>query len=283
MKYILILFGAIIIARIDVVLHGIESIFNKVEDKKNAKMIESTDLAPPQATEIISIKEDKTLKVTPRLEFFTLMEEFRLKPSNDLRNKIKTVCQKNPNLFSETLDGDLEAQIYKMADLIYNKSNEFAFLLVDMTEILKSENLEMIQKFFTIMMDSNPHLFMSSYSQTKDKNCMVAKSFGLKIPEDEILNELFERKKILEEYINQTKIDPVLLQFSKNCLLVLSLEIEKSQNTPNIDNNLINTNSERTPLETTTPLNVPQENLVPQNNPIENNPSATEPLKPSQG
>jgi len=266
MKYILILFGAIMIARIDILIHGIESIFNKVEDKKNAKIVENTDLPTAQPTEIISIKEDHTLKVTPRLEFFTLIEEFRLKPSNGLRNKIGTVIQKNPNLFTETIDRDLEAQIYKMADLIYNKSNEFALLLVDLVQNLKGENKEMIQKFFTVMMDSNINLFISSYSLTQDKNCIIGKSFGLKIPEDEILNELLERRDRLETYLNQPKIDPLLLQFAQNCLLVLNIELDKIQ--PKED------------IQGQSTENVPQ---VPVPTPVENQPLPSEPSNPPQG
>ncbi len=229
MKYIFILLGVIILVRIDLVIHGIETLARNVSKVSQRpattdNLVVNDSMVP---NDVVSIKEDKSLKRTPRTEFFTLLEEFSLSPTNETRLKLRLIVEKNPKLFSEKLDTDLEAQIFKMIDLIYNKNKEFAFLLLDLLEFLVGENKLMVEKFFTILMDSNLDLFLNTYSKSKDKNCMIAKFLGHKIPEDEVMNELLERQVILHDYLLRDKIDPLIENLAKNCQLVLNLEITK--------------------------------------------------------
>ncbi len=229
MKYIFILLGVIVLVRIDLVIHGIETLAKNVSKVSNKsptpeEVVGNNSMIPD---DIISIKEDQSLKRTPRIELFTLLEEFRLSPTNETRLKLRLLVEKNPKLFTEKLDKDLEAQIFKMIDLIYNKNKEFAFLLLDLSELLIGDNKLLIEKFFTILMDSNLDLFLNAYSKSKDKNCMIAKFLGHKIPEDEVLNELLERQALLDEYLLKEKIDPVIENLARNCQLVLNLEITK--------------------------------------------------------
>lgn len=247
MKYILIFLGAIILARIDLVIHGLETFAEKFSKVREVKpKIEEINLADENLNrDLIPIKSDPVLVRTVRFEFFTLLEDFRLNPISETRTKIRSILESHTLLFQEKLDKDLEAQIYKMIDLFYNKNKEFSLLLVDLMSFLKDENKGMVKKFFTILLDTDVEQFMSSYSRTDDLNCMVAKEQGFQVPEEEILNELIERQEKIDQFLNSEGKDPALVAYATKCRLVLNLEITKlspdipeEEPSPNEENNI---------------------------------------------
>ena len=85
----------------------------------------------------------------------------------------------------------------------------------------------MVKKFFALWMDINMEQFLVAYSKTKDSNCIIATTFGDPIPENEKLNEYYEREDALKALLAKENINPVVEALAKNCLLVLGLEIAK--------------------------------------------------------
>jgi hypothetical protein len=249
MKYLVIILVVVILVRIDVLMHGVDTIANKVQSRKESRIPDIEPNVQP-SDDLISIKDDRSLVRTPRIEFFTLLEDFHLRPSSEIKDKMVEIFKKKPDLFGSKLDKQLEAEIFKLTDLIYNKNSDFAYLLVDLTENLKGENLEMIKRFFTIMMDSNLELFLKVYSRTKDSNCMIAKLMGHRFPAEELLNEFIERQELLDNFLSQEKIDPTIHLLAKSCQLVVNMEVNK-----------LNPDNVSAPEETTTPA--PAENPIP--------------------
>jgi len=248
MKYLVIILVVVILAKIDVLLHGVDTIANKFQATRESRTPEVDPNMQP-SDDLISIRDDRSFARTPRLEFFTLLEDFHLRPNREIRDRIVEILKKNPGLFNTKLDKKLEAEIFKLTDLIYNKNSDFAYFLVDLTEHLQGENLEMIKRFFTIMMDSNLELFLKVYSKTKDTNCMLAKLMGHRFPPEELLNEFIERQELLDNFLSQEKIDPTIHLLAKSCQLVVNMEVSK-----------LNPENESPPEEKTTPT--PNENQV---------------------
>jgi hypothetical protein len=223
MKYLLILFAVLILVRIDLVIHGIESLAKKVE-KNQHPIIINPIIAE---SEIIPISEDRALKRTPRSVFFSLLVDFQTYPDQQVREQIIEVLRKNPKILGPDLDTVFEGEIYKLTDLIYNKNSELPLFLLDMMELLQGENLELVRRFSTIMLDNDLESFLSAYSRSKDTNCMIAKLHGFKVPKLEQFNGYYERDKMLTDFLKRDKIDPTIKALAKNCQLVVKLEIDK--------------------------------------------------------
>lgn len=230
MKYIVGILVVFMLVRIDMVILGVETLSEKLKSKTGGSTPQAEAL--PQPDNIISIKEDKALGRTPRSEFFSLLDDFHLNPDREVREKLIEVLRKNPTVLGFKLDPVFEGEIFKMADLVYNNSPELPNLLVELTGLLQGENLDMVKRFFTILMDHDLEPFLRAYTRTKDANCIIAGQMGHRVPEEELLNEYIEREDAFKTYLAKEKVDPALQAYAKNCLLILQLQMSKLAPSP---------------------------------------------------
>lgn len=224
MKYVYILLVVIMLVRIDLVIHGIETLMSNIKSS-SAPAIATPVL--PQPDDLISIQEGNAVNLKPRSVFFSLLDDFHTNPTAEVRASAINVLMKNPTIFGPKLDRTLEGEIFKLSDLIYNKNKELPNFLMNLTELLKDENLEMVNRFFTIMLDSNPEMFLRTYTRSKDTNCIIAGLLGHRVPDEELVPEYREREEILNEFMAKEKVDPVLSALAQKCLLVVKLQINK--------------------------------------------------------
>lgn len=219
----------LMLVRIDMILLGIEKLGEKF---KSSTSQQTTAETLPQPEIQIPINEDRSLARTPRSEFFALLDDFHLNPKREVREQIIEVLRKNPTILGTKLDPIFEGEIFKMADLIYNKSPELPLMLLDFLGLLQGENLEMVKRFFTLLMDNDIEIFLKFYSRTKEITCPIGVLLGHKVPEEEVLNEFIEREQSLKAFLAGEKIDPALSVLGNNCLTVVQMQINKLSNIP---------------------------------------------------
>ncbi|HXH75022.1 MAG TPA: hypothetical protein VNJ08_08655 [Bacteriovoracaceae bacterium] len=225
MKYVYIFIVVIILVRIDILIHGVETLISKA--KKTNVQTEALPSSDPQTNNIIPFTEDKSINQGPKSTFYILLDDFHINPIKSVREQLIEVLRKNPSIVGIKLDPVFEGEIFKLTDLIYNKNTELPYLLLDFLEILQGENLEMVKRFFTIMMDNDLERFLKAYSRGKDTNCMIANLLGHRVPEEELVFEYREREEKLTQFLTGEKIDPAISGLAKKCLLVLQLHLNK--------------------------------------------------------
>lgn len=223
MKYIVILVIVILFARIDYFL----KIFEDTKNKVNSSPVEVEFSESLSQKELTSVSEDKTLKKTSKDLFLALLEDFHTTPSSDNREKAIEILKNNPNLFSDKIDLDLEGHVFRWRDLINNNNPELVKFLVDLMNILRGENLEVIRRFFSIWMDVDMENFIKAYSNSKDINCTIAPLFGESIPENERINEYYDRQNALQNFISRSNINEAHKSLAEKCILQLSMAIDK--------------------------------------------------------
>lgn len=223
MKYLVILVLVVVLVRIDVFLR----LFDKMGEKLTGRQPEtqSTEVTPPRAT--ISLTEDQTLKQSPRQIFLGLLENFRSDPLKSNREQALNYFKAHPTIFTQKLDTELEATIYRWRELMVNNEPEVGVFLNDLLNILQGENQLMVKRFFSIWMDINMENFLAAYSKTKDTNCTIATVFGDSIPEEEKLNEYRDREDALKTFVMKEGANPSYKALANNCLMVLNIEISK--------------------------------------------------------
>ena len=225
MKYIAVLVIIIMFVRIDILLGLFDKATNSFEPTPPA--IENSDSTLNR--EIIPISKDQNLKQTPREDFFALLEAFRISPEVSIREKAMSIFKDHPTMFNEKLDPTLESLIYRWREHLHNNEPETVNFLLDLLNILKGENLDMVKRFFSLWMEIDMEKFIAAYSKTRDSNCTIATTFGDRIPENEKINEFYDREDALKDLLKNEKMNLVHRALAKNCLLVLSLEISKMQ------------------------------------------------------
>lgn len=211
------------IVRIDFFLKFFERATGKFQAP--APIIQPAEVASD--TILIPVSEDKLLKNSARKNFLSLLEDFHSDPVSEIRVKAINDLKATPEMFNETLDKDLEGTIFRWRDLLIQNNSEVTNFLVDLNQLLRGENQQLIQRIFSILMDLNLEAFIKAYSKTSDTNCMVAKIFGDPIPNEEKLNEFNEREKSLNTFLASDKIQPREREFANNCLLVVKVEISQ--------------------------------------------------------
>lgn len=224
MKYIVALALVIFLVRIDFFLGQLERLaqrFTPVPPEIEAS-IEQTD------RQLIPVSQDQNLKQTPKEVFLSLLSNFRVSPDKAIREKALEVFKAHPTMFSKTLDTELEAQIFRWQELLHNNEPEVVPFLITLLNILQGENLDMVKRFFSLWIDIDLANFIAAYSGTKDSNCLIITTFGHNIPEDEKLNEYYEREDALKAFLERPNLDPAQKALASNCLLVLGLTISKS-------------------------------------------------------
>jgi septum formation topological specificity factor MinE len=223
MKYIAILAIVVLIVRVDYWL----GLFDKAKDSfnKNPVEVQSSDINSDR--KIIPVAEDRSLKQTNKEKFFALLEDFRITPDASVRERAMAILKSHPTMFGQKVDKDLEALVYRWRDLLINNEKELSNFMLDLMENLQGENLQVIRKFFSVWMEINMQHFIAAYSRSKDSNCMIATTFGDNIPEEEKLNELYEREEALKAIVNKDNLDNAQRLLATNCLMVLNLEISR--------------------------------------------------------
>ncbi len=223
MKYIVVLTIVVFLVRIDFFLGLIEKTAKRFTPAPPE--VESSVLRPGQT--LIPVSQDQNLKQTPREIFLSLLGSFRISPDKSVREMALEVFKNHPTMFSQKLDPELEAQVFRWRDLLHSNEPEVVQFLIDLMNILQGENQAMVKRFFALWMEIDMEKFLAAYSRTKDTNCMIITTFGDSIPEEEKLNEYYGREDALKAFLAKTGIDAVQKNLATNCLLVLSLEISK--------------------------------------------------------
>lgn len=216
--------------RIDALL----GLFDRLGEKFTSKTpeIPATELVAPAET--IPLNKDQSFKQTPRQVFLALLEDFHADPRKEIRLRALDYFKNHPTIFTQKLDLDLEATVFRWRDLLNLNEPELTNFLSDLLNILQGENQIMVKRFFALWMDINMEHFLTAYSKTKDTNCSIATTFGDPIPEEERLNELYDREDAIKAFLAKENINPVEEALAKNCQLVLGLEISKlAPATPN--------------------------------------------------
>lgn len=223
MKYIAILAIVVLMVRVDFFMGLVDKYFGNAEPPPAD--VSAEDIASKR--EVISVKEDVTLKQSPRQTFMSFLEDFRTAPVPEIRNQAISILRADPKMFGAKLDTDLEARIFNWTELITNNEPEVVNFLLDLMGILQGENQEMLKRFFSSWMQINMENFIAAYSRTKDSNCSIATTFPAALPSDEILNEYYEREEALAAVLAKEKLDPVHRALAQNCKLVVTIQIDK--------------------------------------------------------
>jgi hypothetical protein len=223
MKYVAVIVIIILFARIDVLLEYF--------DKANAKLTgepPEVDVANTEfKRELIPVSEDFNVNRSPKELLLILMEEFKVSSSPETREKAIAILKENPTILSETLDKEIESRVFLWRDLLTNNNPEMMNFILDLQKIFRGENLTMLNRFLALWMDINMEHFIASYVKTKDSNCSIAITFGDPIPEEEKVNDLYDREDALKTIVAKENLDPAQKTLANNCLLQVGLEIAK--------------------------------------------------------
>lgn len=228
MKYVAIVVVIIMFVRIDILLQMFDKAMNSF--KPAPPEIQSSDVG--SGPKLIPISQDKNLQQTPREDFLALLEVFRISPDSATRERAMGIFKAHPGMFSEKLDENLESQIYRWREHLNNNEPETVNFLLDLLNILKGENLQMVKRFFALWMEIDMENFIAAYVRTRDTNCTIATTFGDRIPDTEKIKELYEREDSLKEIVANEKIPEEQRTLARNCLLVLSMEFNKQSPQP---------------------------------------------------
>lgn len=224
MKYIAVLVIIIMFVRIDVLL----GLFDKASNsfKPAPPEVQNSDIS--SSREVIPVSQDRSLKQTPRENFLAMLEVFRITPDAPTRERALSIFKDHPTIFTDKLDPGLESQVYRWREHLNNNEPETVKFLIDLLNILKGENLQMVKRFFALWMEIDMENFIAAYSKTRDSNCSIATTFGDRIPEEEKIKELYDREDALKALVANDKLSPAQKALARNCLLVLGMEINKS-------------------------------------------------------
>lgn len=224
MKYVWIIVAVVILVRIDLVLKFFEKTANKFE-RETSSEVQSSDITP--GIDLVPLDKDLAIKSNPRQIFLTMLNDFQANPESETKIKVIEFLKSNPTMFNERLDPDLESGIYRWRTLVVQRNKETAELLLEMLKIFKGENLEMVKRFFSFVIDADMADFLAIYSKSPDVNCMIITYLGDQLSTDERFNELSERLTVLDSYLGREGLAPGIKLFGDKCRLLLNFEVEK--------------------------------------------------------
>lgn len=229
LKYVLIFAAAVILIRIDVVIELGQKVVSLFQSE--APELRPEDLGEPP----VIVRSEKNVSLTPRQQYLAFMENFRVSPELAFRQEAMDLFRKHPQMFAATLDKNLEARLYAWRDLIVQNEAELPLFLLDLASILKGENREMLDRFFSVVLDLNFDMFITSYPRTRDTSCAPVTLLEAAVPPEERLPELYERKGILEEYLARPNLVPDRKLYAQVCLDVLKLHLVKVTPEPTVE------------------------------------------------
>ena len=227
MKYVLLFIGFVLIAQIDSVVKLFETANDTVVAQKN-RIKEPVSSAPIRSnSEVVSVSDDPTLKLSAHGKVIALMDTFRQLPDQGLRKKIMEEIKLAPKMLTPTSDPALESAVFGLRDNLANQNQATIDLAMDFENLLQGENQIMIRKFMTILFDAHLETFIKYYQRSRDVNCKASILFIDGVAEDEKINELRERDEALTGFLAREGLDPQTKTFASLCQLVV-----RSQMTP---------------------------------------------------
>lgn len=226
MKYVWILVVVVVMVRIDFFISMFESATSKIS-KSTTTEVKVSDVVSD--SEIIPLKKDQSLQVSPRAKFVTMLEDFRVDSSAALRTQAIEHLKAHPQLFNDNLDKDLESRIYQWRDLLSQRNPETHNFLLELLIYLKGENQNMVRRFYSLAMDVDLPDFLTAYSRSKDTTCQIGVMVADQLPEDERFNEMAERLTALEAVLKQEKLDTAVKVMALRCEASIKLALAKMQ------------------------------------------------------
>ena len=231
MKYVWIAVVVVLLVRVDFVIR----FFDKVAERyQNSKRVEIKANELVSETELVSVRDDMTLKSTPRRTFLSLLDDFQVAPHPTIRERALELLKNNQGMFTQKLDKDLESSIFKWRDLMTQKNKSAQGFLLELMKLVKGENLDMLKHFFSYAIDVDIKDFLTVYSKSDDTNCLIMGYLGDRLSDQEKYNELLERAKVLDAYVATPTFDPQK-PFAEKCQIVLRLELDKSRGASQIE------------------------------------------------
>ena len=221
MKYVLIFVGVLILIRIDVVIGLGEKAFMLFKSEETQERPDTYGEPP------VIVRSERNVKLSPRLQYLSYMDSFRVSPEEGFRTEAMELFKKHPQIFSEKLDTDLEARVYSWRDLVVQNASEVPSFLLDLANILKGQNKDIVTRFFSVVMDINFDMFIGSYPRTKDVTCAPVTLIESAVPSEEKFPELFERMGILEEYLAKENLPADKKLYATICMNILKIYLDK--------------------------------------------------------
>ncbi|MES2527828.1 MAG: hypothetical protein V4598_12110 [Bdellovibrionota bacterium] len=221
LKYVLIFVVAIVLIRIDVIIGLGEKAWMMVNSEKSQN--NSNDLGDSP----VIVRSDKNVELTPRQKYIGFLDSFRVSPELVYREEAMTLFRAHPQMFTEKLDKDLEARIYSWRDLVVSNEPEVPSFLLDLFNILRGENKNIIPGFFSVVLDLNPEMFMTSYPRTKDTTCAPVTMIESAVPPEEKFPELYERMGLIEDYLKKENLAADKKLYATICFNTLKIYLEK--------------------------------------------------------
>ena len=221
MKYVLIFIAVFIMVRIDVIL----SLLDKASKKLNKE--EAPVLQVPVERKLISFNDDKSFQQTPRKTLIALFNNFAISPNKENRLKVINMLSTSPQLIGATLDLELETSIYRLRDNLITKNGYTFQFLMDLQTLLTGENLVMVRKFISLLMDADIDYFLKYYVLSKDVECSVATLLADNLALEEKLNEYYDRESLLNAFLLKETTDPKIKNYATTCLGALRIHLDR--------------------------------------------------------
>jgi hypothetical protein len=222
MKYVLIFVAIVIMVRIDVVLNLIDKASKKLKSEESTSVSEA-----PSDKKLISFSEDKSIQQTPRKTLLSLFNNYAISPNKENRLKVMNMLSTTPTLIGPMLDIELEAAIYRLRDNLITKNGDTFQFLMDLQTLLTGENLLMVRKFISLLMDTDIDYFLKYYSHSKDTECTVATLLADNLPDEEKLNEFYDREGLLNAFLLKDTQDLKVKNYATTCLGSLRIHLDR--------------------------------------------------------
>jgi hypothetical protein len=244
MKYVVIVVFVIILVRIDVILRLFDKTALKIENRPTE--ITARDVDAP--TQIIPIGKDLSLQISSKSSFLSMLNDFRASQDESVKEAAIEILRGSPQIFSEAVDSDLEASVYRFRDLLIQKNKATHELLLEMMKSLKGDNLAMVRRFYSLSIDIDLEEFLKEYSTSSDSNCIIMGHLADNLPFEERFNELSERLRELDAFL-LTEGAEAVKAYGRRCQIVLGLQVDKMK----MNVIPVETPAIEAPVETSTP------------------------------
>lgn len=252
MKYVLIFVAVMLLIRIDIVIGLGEKVVMMFKSEETQMQPDSYGEPP------VIVRSEKNVTLTPRQQYLSTLDSFRVSPEKGFRDQAMAMFKDHPQIFSDKLDTELEAKVYAWRDLVVQNASETPLFLLDLSNILKGQNKEMITRFFSVVMDINFDMFIGSYPRSKDTSCTPVTLIEAAVPAEEKFPELFERMGILEEYLARENLPADKKLYANLCLNTLKVYLDKQNAAATV------TSPSTSPAEgTTSPETIPETGTTP--------------------
>lgn len=222
MKYVILFVVAIVLVRIDIVVSLGEKVAMMFQSEPAQDRPDAFGEPP------VIVRSESNVKLTPKEQYLSFLESFRVTPEKGIRDQAMALFRDHPQIFSDkVLDTNLESRVYSWRDLVVQNEAEVPLFLLDLSNILKGPNKNIITRFFSVVLDINFEMFIGSYPRTKDTVCSPVTLIEAAVPEEEKFPELFERMGIIEEYLAKENLPADRKLYATLCLDALKIYLDK--------------------------------------------------------